>query len=131
RLRLTPAREPLANVSGIYVQRVANVLEGEDPGVVVRVEPLAGLPEQASPAAVGGEGIVLVAPHRLLQDGEHETSLALERDRSRFSAHRCSCRRSCPASCWDKPSPHSYAMSSSMRASTAASKGFDSSRAPH
>jgi len=57
-----PASESLANVLGIQIERVADVLERKDPGVVVRIEPLARFAEKASPASVRGKGISLVAP---------------------------------------------------------------------
>jgi hypothetical protein len=72
----------------IEIEGVTDVLEREDPGVVVSVEPLAGLTEETSSSAIGCEGVSLIAADCFFEDGEHETALALERYRSRFVRHR-------------------------------------------
>src|SRR5437870_5004697 len=53
----------------------------------MRIEPLACFAEEAPPASVRSEGISLVAPDCFFQNREYETSLALERYRSRFVRH--------------------------------------------
>jgi hypothetical protein len=74
-------------VIGVEIECVADVLERKDPRVVMGVEPLARLTEKTPAPSIGRESVSLIAANCFFENREYETSLALERYRSRFVRH--------------------------------------------
>src|SRR5207249_3477959 len=75
---LPPLAETAPHVLGADLERVADVLEGEEPGAVFRADPLASLIEHLVTARLPRVRVLLVTVDGVLQDGEHEQALALE-----------------------------------------------------
>src|SRR5690242_14622899 len=75
---LAPLSEAAADVLRVDLERVADVLEGEEPGAIFRADPLARLVVHLAPAWIPGVRVLLVTVDGILEDGQHEKALALE-----------------------------------------------------
>src|SRR5207249_6238116 len=75
---LAPFPEPTAHVLRVDLERVADVLEGEEPDAIRGRDPLARLIVHLAAARVPRVRVLLVAVDRVLEDRQHEEALALE-----------------------------------------------------
>src|SRR5207247_4572680 len=75
---LAPLSEPAADVLRVDLERVADVLEGEEPDAIRGRDPFARLLVHLAAARIPRVRVLLVAVDRVLEDGQHEESLALE-----------------------------------------------------
>ena len=74
---LLPFAQPSAHELRADLEGVADALEGEQHAAVPRLEPLLRLLEQVACTRSARAGIALVADDGVLEDGEHEETLAL------------------------------------------------------
>src|SRR5262249_10352314 len=70
--------QPAADVSGVEVEHVADVLEGEEPRTIGVLDPLLRLAEELLVARILGRDLLAVNVDGVLQDGDHQASLAVE-----------------------------------------------------
>ncbi len=74
-----PTLQTAADVIGVEIQRVTDVLEGKNPQIAAGVKPFGCFSEEPTTAAIGSERIPLVAAYGFLENGEDETSFPLHR----------------------------------------------------
>src|SRR5262245_32640733 len=75
---LAPVPQTAPHVLGVDLERVADVLEREEPAAVARDDPLLGLLEHLLPARIARVRVLLIAVDGVLEHREHEQALALE-----------------------------------------------------
>ena len=71
-----PACQSLTNVSGIEIERMADIFEREDPGIFVSVKPLTGFSEETSSPSIGGKGVALITADGFFQNRQDEASFS-------------------------------------------------------
>src|SRR5437588_4347245 len=74
---LLPRAQPPAQVVGVDVQDVADVLEREQPGAIGILDPRLRLLEELLAAGIAGLGLLAIDVDRVLEHGDHEPTLAV------------------------------------------------------
>ncbi len=73
-----PTIQSCAQVVGVHLQDVANILKCEQPRPIVRREPLLGLEETCLLPRVAGNRVLSITIHCVFKNSQHQPALAFD-----------------------------------------------------